>query len=88
MKLKKWIEENEMSMANFARLLDSNRSHVEGLVSERHNPSIKTLYKIILITKGQVNVTDFLSDKDRNIEIEKITYFRIKKSKEASNAKN
>ena len=60
MKLKKWLEKNEMEQKTLAKKLELDTSTICRYVNETRIPHIKVIRKIAKLTDHAVTIDDFI----------------------------
>ena len=60
MQLQEWLKKQRMSQKAFARLIKSDQPHISELINRRHRPSLGTIGRIAVVTKGQVTWADWM----------------------------
>lgn len=60
MKLKAWLEAEQMSQSEFAKLISSDQGHVSRLVTGEINPTIATVALVEKVTSGGVRLVDWI----------------------------
>ena len=68
MKLRDWIRSKRMKQSEFAALIGMDQSAISLLCNERAQPSMETMRRIAIATKGDVMPNDFFDFGD---ELEK-----------------
>ena len=63
MKLKDYLEKQQLSIQLFADLTGLSRGSVHHYINETRVPSLETAYVISLVTRHKVTYSDLLSDK-------------------------
>jgi transcriptional regulator with XRE-family HTH domain len=77
MDLRKYLDEMNMTQKEFAKKIGCETSHLNNYVNRKTAPSLSRAIIIYLVTSGQVNMIDMLSEKEKIKMQEK---FSIKKS--------
>lgn len=62
MKLRDWLNENNVTQSSLAQSLGLNRSTISLILSGRHSPSSETMRGIARETDNQVTPNDFILD--------------------------
>ena len=63
MKLDKYLKNNEVSQADFARRVGVTRHHISQIVNNLRNPSLELATIIEQATKGEVSMKDLFNVK-------------------------
>lgn len=61
MKLIDWLHQNDMTSAEFGRMVNMSRSGANRIVKGERIPRPKTLVAILHVTSGQVTPSDFFT---------------------------
>lgn len=62
MNLKEWIARNDMTVGEFANQINKTKETVSRYCNNKLQPSLKTCYRIIDATKGDVTMSDIRPD--------------------------
>jgi len=65
MELKKYLKSKAISVAQFAKVCGVDKSLVWKVCNgHRKNPSVRTAYRFILGSNGDLEITDFIPERD------------------------
>lgn len=78
MKIKDWAQKNGLGLSELARRLQISKQRLDGYFKEKMSPNLSTLWRIMIITEGEVKLEDFLTEDEKNLKIEKITRKEIR----------
>jgi transcriptional regulator with XRE-family HTH domain len=71
MKLRDWIKSTKMRQADFAAKIDMDQSAISLLCNGRAQPSVETMRRIAIATRGEVMPNDFFEfDFEKDFERE------------------
>ncbi len=71
MKLKSWLQKQQMSQTAFAKLIKTDQAHVSNLVTGKVLPSMVTLEAVFKATGGEVSFHDWVKSRPRALVLGK-----------------